>query len=71
MVAWSNAKLEFRDYDRKGVWVSIVENEFRRLEDLMGGPLRLYGDNKSPINITHNLVQHDITKHIKVDLTLH
>ncbi|RDX74369.1 Copia protein, partial [Mucuna pruriens] len=30
-------------------------------------PIKLYCDNKSTINITHNLVQHDRTKHIEVD----
>lgn len=30
-------------------------------------PMKLYWDNKSTINIFYNSVQHDITKHIKVD----
>lgn len=30
-------------------------------------PMRLYGDNKVAINIAHDLVQHDHTKHIEVD----
>ena len=29
--------------------------------------MKLYCDNKSAINIAHNLVQHDLTKHIKID----
>ena len=29
--------------------------------------MRLYYDNKSAINIAHNLVQHHITKHVEVD----
>lgn len=29
--------------------------------------MRLYCDNKLAINIAHNLVQHDITKHIEAD----
>jgi len=29
--------------------------------------MRLYCDNKSAISITHNLVQHDRTRHIEVD----
>ena len=29
--------------------------------------MKLYCDNKSAINIAHNLIQHDRTKHIEVD----
>ena len=29
--------------------------------------MKLYCDNKSAIDITHNLVQHDRTKHVEVD----
>ena len=31
------------------------------------GPMRLFCDNKSAINIAHNPIQHDKTKHIEVD----
>ena len=30
--------------------------------------MRLYYDNKSAINIAHNPVQHDRTKHIEIDI---
>ena len=29
--------------------------------------MRLYCDNKSAINISHNFIQHDCTKHIEID----
>ena len=29
--------------------------------------MRLYCDNKAVISITHNLVQHDKTKHVEID----
>ncbi|RVW52782.1 Retrovirus-related Pol polyprotein from transposon RE1 [Vitis vinifera] len=31
------------------------------------GPMKLYCDNKSTINIAHNSMQHDRTKHIEID----
>ena len=30
-------------------------------------PIRLYCDNKSVVNIAHNPLQHDRTKHIEID----
>lgn len=30
-------------------------------------PMRLYCDNKATINIAHNLVQHDRTKHVEIE----
>ena len=46
------------------LWLKII------LEDLKikwEEPMRLYCDNKSAINIAHNPVQHDRTKHIEID----
>ena len=31
------------------------------------GPIKLYCDNKSTINIAHNLVQYERTKHMEID----
>ncbi|RVW46182.1 hypothetical protein CK203_076168 [Vitis vinifera] len=31
------------------------------------GPMKLYCDNKSAINVAHNPIQHDRTKHIEID----
>ncbi|RVW62074.1 Copia protein [Vitis vinifera] len=33
----------------------------------LDGPMKLYCDNKSAINIVHNPIQHDRTKHIEID----
>lgn len=46
------------------LWLKII------LQDLKiewNGPMKLYCDNKSAINIAHNPVQHDRTKHVEVD----
>ncbi|KAA3458615.1 Cysteine-rich RLK (RECEPTOR-like protein kinase) 8 [Gossypium australe] len=40
---------------------------WRSKKQLWEGPMKLYCGNKSTINIAHNLVQHDHTKHIEVD----
>jgi len=67
VVARSSTEAEFRAM-ALGVyellWLKII------LEDLkikLEGPIKLYCDNKSAINIAHNPVQHDRTKHIEVD----
>ena len=67
VVTRSRAEVEFRVM-ALGVcellWLKII------LEDLKiawKGPMKLYCDNKSAIDITHNLVQHDRTKHVEVD----
>ena len=66
VVARSSAKAEFRAM-AQGVcelWLKII------LEDLKikwSEPMRLYFDNKSAISIAHNPVQHDRTKHVKID----
>ena len=46
------------------LWLKII------LEDLKiawKGLMKLYCDNKSAIDITHNLVQHDRTNHVEID----
>ena len=46
------------------LWLKIILKDLKIKWD---GPMRLYCDNKSTISITHNLVQHDRTKHIEID----
>ena len=71
MVARSSAEVEFRAMAARVcelLWVKII------LEDLKiqwSKPMKLYCDNKSAINIAHNLVQHDRTKHIEIVYALH
>jgi hypothetical protein len=46
------------------LWVKSLLSE---LKVLRKGPLKLWCDNKSAINIANNPVQHDRTKHVEID----
>ena len=46
------------------LWLKIIIDD---LKIEWNGPMKLYCDNKSAINIAHNLMQHDRTKHVEVD----
>ena len=67
MVARSSVELEFR-VNAQGLcellWLKIILDDLRIKWD---GPMKLYCDNKSAINIAHNPIQHDRTKHIEID----
>ena len=67
MVARPSVESEFRVIAQglcELLWLKII------LDDLIikwDGPMKLYCDNKSAINIVHNPIQHDRTKHIEID----
>ena len=46
------------------LWLKIILNKLKLMWE---GPMKLYSDKKSAINIAHNPVQHDCIKHIEVD----
>jgi len=46
------------------LWLRILLDELKIRVAL---PLRVYCDNKAAINISHNPVHHDRTKHVEVD----
>ena len=48
----------------EGLWLPKLLEE---LHITIEFPIKLYCDNKTAISISHNLVQHDKTKHIEVD----
>ena len=67
VVARSSAKAEFRAMTQgicELLWMKIILLDLRIKYE---APMRLFCDNKSAINIAHNPVQHDRTKHIEVD----
>lgn len=45
----------------------MVKKILIRFVFLFEQPIQIFCDNKVTFNITHNLVQHDRTKHVKVD----
>ena len=67
VVARSFAESEFRAIAQglcELLWLKIILDDLRIKWD---GPMKLYCDNKSTINIAHNPIQHDRTKHIEID----
>lgn len=67
VVARSSAESEFRAIAHglcEILWVKIILDDLRiKCEE----PMKLYCDNKSAINIAHNPIHHDRTKHIEID----
>ncbi|XP_074355848.1 secreted RxLR effector protein 161-like [Apium graveolens] len=67
VVARSSAEAELRALAQgicELIWIKrlLKELKMRRTE-----PLRLFCDNKSAINMAHNPVHHDRTKHVEID----
>ena len=46
------------------LWLEIILDDLRLASN---GPIKLFCDNKSAINIAHNSVQYDRTKHVQID----
>ena len=67
MVARSSAESDFRVIAQRLcelLWLKIILNDLRIKWD---GLMKLYCGKKSTINISHNPLQHDRTKHIEID----
>ena len=67
VVSRSSAEAEFRAMALgicELLWIKIILSDLRIHWE---GPMRLYCDNKSAINIAHNPVHHDRTKHVEID----
>ena len=66
-MARSSAEAEFRVMTLgvcELLWLQIILED---LKVLVQGLIELFEDNQLAINITHNPIQHDITKHIEID----
>ena len=66
MVSRSTAEAEYRAMSvclSEMLWMRNLLLELKLCE----GPLKLWCDNKSVINIANNPVQHDRTKHVEID----
>ncbi|CAA6671840.1 unnamed protein product [Spirodela intermedia] len=48
-----------------------VKNLLDELQIPLFSPMKIYCDNKSAINLVHNPVQHDCTKHVEIDRHFH
>ncbi|KAL0533807.1 hypothetical protein IC582_028078 [Cucumis melo] len=67
VVARSSAEAEYRAMSLgicKEIWLQKVLSD---LHQECKTPLKLFCDNKAAINIANNPVQHDRTKHVKID----
>ncbi|XP_052299567.1 retrovirus-related Pol polyprotein from transposon RE1 isoform X1 [Citrus sinensis] len=67
VVARSSAEAEFRAVAHgicELLWLKKLLEELKIIIDV---PMKLYCDNKAAINIAHNPVHHDRTKHVEVD----
>ena len=67
MVARSSAESEFRAITQGLFELLLLKIILDDLRIKWDGPMKLYCDNKSTINIAHNPIQHDRTKHIEID----
>ena len=67
VVARSSTESEFRAIAQglfELLWLKIILDNLKIKRE---GPMKLYCDNKPAINIAHNHIQHDRTKHIEID----
>jgi hypothetical protein len=67
VVARSSAEAEFRGMAQGICELLWIKSVLKDLEIKYTNPIKLYCDNKAAIQIAHNPVQHDRTKHVEVD----
>jgi len=67
VVALSSAETKFRWMTKGLCEILGIKGLLKELEYLMETEIKMYCDNKAAIVIANNPVQHDRTKHVKVD----
>ena len=67
MVARSSEKVEYQGMAHGVCKLLWIKNVLQDLGINYEKPMSLHCDNKAAIEITHNPVQHDCTKHVEVD----
>ncbi|KAH9684421.1 reverse transcriptase Ty1/copia-type domain-containing protein [Citrus sinensis] len=67
VVARSSAEAEFRALAHAVCELMWIERVLKELQLIKNSSMQLYCDNKAAINIAHNPVHHDRTKHVEVD----
>lgn len=67
VIARSSAKAEFHAIPQGVCELLWLKGLLKDLGVFVFVPMTLYYDNKIAISIAHNLVQHDSTKHVKID----
>ncbi|CAM8893378.1 unnamed protein product [Rhodiola kirilowii] len=67
VVARSSAEAEFRGMAQGVCEMLWISNILKELGFLLQKPMELHCDNASAIQLAHNPVQHDRTKHVEVD----
>ena len=67
VVARSSTEAELRSIAHgvcEALWLKMLLEEFKTMT---GTPIKIYCDNKAAINMSHNPLHHDRTKHVEVD----
>ena len=67
MEARSSAEAKFRAIAQGICELLQIKIILTNLGISLKGPIKLYCDNQTPINISHNFVHHDQTKHVEID----
>jgi len=68
VVARSSVEVEYRGMIKGVCELLWIKNLLQELKISPTFPMKLYCDSKVTCDITHNLVQHDRTKHVEIDI---